>query len=91
MTPYHKRQTPITKRMAEDMLVRNLAVRKRPAVAMMLHTWNQRLDHHPHVHALIPGSGPSLDGTTWVPCPSCREIFGNFASGSPEKKRRDTG
>ncbi len=24
---YHKRQTPITKRMAEDMLVRNLAVR----------------------------------------------------------------
>lgn len=26
-TPYHKRQTPITKRMAEDMLVRNLAPR----------------------------------------------------------------
>jgi integrase/recombinase XerD len=27
MSPYFKRQTPITKRMAEDMLVRNLAVR----------------------------------------------------------------
>jgi site-specific recombinase XerD len=27
MTPFHKRQTPITKRMAEDMLVRNLAIR----------------------------------------------------------------
>ena len=27
MTPYHKRQTPITQRMAEDMLVRNLSVR----------------------------------------------------------------
>jgi hypothetical protein len=27
MTPYHKRQTPVTKRMAEDMLVRNLAPR----------------------------------------------------------------
>ena len=27
MTPYHKRTTPITKRMAEDMLVRNLAAR----------------------------------------------------------------
>jgi integrase/recombinase XerD len=27
MTPYQKRQTPITKRMAEDMLVRNLALR----------------------------------------------------------------
>ena len=26
-TPYHKRQTPITQRMAEDMLVRNLAPR----------------------------------------------------------------
>ena len=26
-TSYHKRQTPMTKRMAEDMLVRNLAVR----------------------------------------------------------------
>jgi hypothetical protein len=26
-TSYHKRQTPITKRMAEDMLVRNLAPR----------------------------------------------------------------
>jgi len=27
MMSYHKRQTPITKRMAEDMLVRNLATR----------------------------------------------------------------
>ena len=26
-TPYHTRQAPITKRMAEDMLVRNLAAR----------------------------------------------------------------
>lgn len=40
----------------------------RPAAAMVLHTWNQRLGHHPHVHALIPGSGPSLEETTWVPC-----------------------
>jgi len=38
------------------------------ALAMMLHTWNQRLGHHPHVHVLVPGSGPSLDGTQWVPC-----------------------
>ena len=27
MTPFQKRQTPITQRMAEDMLVRNLSVR----------------------------------------------------------------
>ncbi len=39
-----------------------------PAMAMVLHTWNQRLGHHPHVHALVPGSGPSLDGNRWVPC-----------------------
>jgi hypothetical protein len=38
------------------------------ASTMVLHTWNQRLGHHPHVHALVPGSGPSLDGTQWVPC-----------------------
>jgi Putative transposase len=39
-----------------------------PAATMVLHTWNQRLEHHPHVHAIVPGSGPSLDGLRWVPC-----------------------
>ena len=38
------------------------------ASTMVLHTWNQRLGHHPHVHVLVPGSGPSLDGTRWIPC-----------------------
>ena len=38
------------------------------ASTMVLHTWNQRLEPHPHVHALVPGSGPSLDGAQWVPC-----------------------
>jgi hypothetical protein len=38
-----------------------------PAALMVLHTWNQELDHHPHVHALVPGGGPSFDGTNWVP------------------------
>ena len=37
------------------------------SAAMVLHTWNQKLEHHPHVHALVPGAAPSLDGTTWVP------------------------
>lgn len=37
-----------------------------PAALMVLHTWNQELDHHVHVHALVPGGGPSLDGTRWV-------------------------
>jgi hypothetical protein len=40
------------------------------AATMVLHTWNQRLGHHPHLHALVPGSGPSLDGVRWVPCRS---------------------
>jgi len=36
------------------------------AAAMVLHTWNQQLDAHVHVHALVPGGGPSLrDPGTW--------------------------
>lgn len=38
------------------------------ASLMVLHTWNQRLEHHPHVHLLVPGSGPSLDGKRWIDC-----------------------
>jgi hypothetical protein len=37
-----------------------------PAALMVLHTWNQRLEHHPHIHALVPGGGASLDGQSWV-------------------------
>jgi len=40
----------------------------RPAAAKVLHTWNQRLEHHPHIHALVPSCGPSLDGKSWIPC-----------------------
>lgn len=32
----------------------------------VLHTWNQRLGHHPHVHLMVPGNGPSLDGKRWI-------------------------
>jgi hypothetical protein len=34
----------------------------------LLHTWGQNLHHHPHVHCVVPGGGPSPDGTRWVPC-----------------------
>jgi hypothetical protein len=37
-----------------------------PAALMVLHTWNQELDHHPHLHAVVPGGGPSLDGGRWI-------------------------
>jgi len=36
-----------------------------PAGIAVLHTWNQRLDAHWHVHLLVPGEGPSLDGAHW--------------------------
>src|SRR5882724_7486860 len=34
----------------------------------VLHTWGQNLRHHPHVHCVVPGGGPSLDGTRWIAC-----------------------
>ena len=34
----------------------------------VLHTWGQTLEHHPHVHCLVPGGGLSKDGTRWIPC-----------------------
>jgi hypothetical protein len=37
-----------------------------PAALLVLHTWNQELDAHPHVHALVPGGGPSADGQRWI-------------------------
>ena len=34
----------------------------------VLHTWGQTLQHHPHVHCVVPGGGLSLDGTRWIGC-----------------------
>ena len=36
-----------------------------PAATSVLHTWNQKLDSHWHVHLLVPGEGPSLSGSKW--------------------------
>jgi hypothetical protein len=36
----------------------------------VLHTWNQRLSLHPHVHCVIPAGGLSLDHTHWVRSPN---------------------
>jgi hypothetical protein len=35
----------------------------------VLHTWGQNLEHHPHVHCVVPGGGLSPDGSRWVGCP----------------------
>ena len=32
----------------------------------VLHTWNQKLLYHPHLHCLIPAGGISPDGTRWI-------------------------
>lgn len=31
----------------------------------MLHTWDQRLNYHPHIHIVIPAGCISQDGTQW--------------------------
>src|SRR5215813_14411704 len=32
----------------------------------VLHTWNQKLQIHPHVHCVIPAGGLSPDHTRWI-------------------------
>jgi hypothetical protein len=34
----------------------------------VLHTWGQNLNHHLHVHCIVPGGGISPDGKRWIPC-----------------------
>ncbi len=34
----------------------------------VLHTWGSALTHHPHIHMIVPGGGPSPNGTRWVAC-----------------------
>jgi hypothetical protein len=34
----------------------------------ILHTWGQNLEHHPHVHCVVPGGGLSPDGSRWIAC-----------------------
>jgi hypothetical protein len=40
----------------------------RIGVTAVLHSWGQTLDHHPHVHCIVPAGGVSLDGSRWVAC-----------------------
>src|SRR5262249_43596270 len=56
----------------------------------VLHTWNQKLQIHPHVHCVIPAGGLSLDRTRWIrsrprfflPIYVLRRVFrGKFVAG----------
>ena len=35
----------------------------------VLHSWGQAMQHHPHVHCIVPGGGLSPDGRRWIACP----------------------
>jgi len=34
----------------------------------VLHTWGQNLQHHPHLHCVVPGGGLSMDSRRWIRC-----------------------
>ncbi len=36
----------------------------RIGVLMVLHTWGQKLEHHPHVHCVVPGGGLAVSSKT---------------------------
>ena len=64
---------------------------------MVLHTWGQRLQHHPHVHCVVPAGGLSRDGTQWIHArprfflavPVLRQVFrGKLVAGLREAFRR---
>jgi putative transposase/transposase-like zinc-binding protein len=50
---------------------------------MVLHTWGQRLQHHPHIHGVVPTGGLAADRARWVharprvflPIPVLRQVF----------------
>ena len=39
----------------------------------VLHTWGQNLQHHPHVHYIVPAGGLAPDGSIWID--SSRRFF----------------
>ena len=41
---------------------------------MVLHTWGQTLELHPHVHVIVPGGGLAPDGTRWISCSGPRNL-----------------
>ena len=39
----------------------------------VLHTWGQNLEHHPHIHYIVPAGGLAPDGSRWID--SSRRFF----------------
>lgn len=42
---------------------------------MVLHTWGQNLEHHPHVHCVLPGGALAPAGDRWLPARSPKFLF----------------
>src|SRR5579862_7089210 len=68
------------KRVVYDILFRAAADALRGAAAdprhlgaeigavAVLHTWGQTMQHHPHLHCIVPAGGLAPDATRWVAC-----------------------
>ena len=87
-------------RAAAETLLRVAANPKRLGAAigglMVLHTWGQRLQHHPHVHCVVPMGGLAPDRVRWIharprfflPIPVLRKVFrGKLVAGLREAHR----
>ena len=35
-------------------------------ITAVLHTWGSAMNHHPHVHMIVPGGGVAPDGSRWI-------------------------
>ncbi len=64
----------------------------------VLHTWGQNLEHHPHVHYIVPAGGLSLDGSRWIdasrrfflPVRALSRVFrGKFVAGLEQLAAQD--
>ena len=61
------------------------------AATMVLHTWNQKLEPHAHVHAVVPGGGPALTGKDrWVTSrrPGVKSCNGKYLVNADELRLR---
>jgi len=51
-------EAALTEKLAEDKGLRAAT----SGFTAVLHTWNQRLEFHPHIHCLVPGAGLNVTG-----------------------------
>jgi hypothetical protein len=51
-------EAALTEKLAEDKGLRAVT----SGFTALLHTWNQRLEFHPHIHCLVPGAGLNAKG-----------------------------